>query len=156
MPYDPWYNKWVSICLSVQFLIWYWSILAFSNARKTLHISTNLVIFLCVKIFKHSNHMTIYRLWVQIYEILIFYEKKAYFMGILKIWDPIINCMTIALRIISNIKNIVALAYFLVNTFKIGFILFFNKMRYFLTCIIFNSFKRIQIHICIIIINGWA
>jgi hypothetical protein len=39
-------------------------------------------------------------------------------------------------RINFKHKNIVALVYFLVNTFKIGFILFLNKMRYFLTCTI--------------------
>jgi hypothetical protein len=36
---------------------------------------------------------------------LVFGEKKSYFLGILKVWDPIVNHMTTTLKgIILNIK----------------------------------------------------
>jgi hypothetical protein len=102
-------------CLSVIFLMWYCNLSIFSNAKKKLHISINLSTsyklhnFLCVKIFKHSNHMTcginVHTLGSNIWQILVFYENKSYFIGILKILDPFINHMTITLKgLISNIK----------------------------------------------------
>ncbi len=47
---------------------------------------------------------------------------------------------------IFNKKLDRALVYFLGKTFKIGFIPFLNKIRYFLMWTIFNKFKRLQIH----------
>jgi hypothetical protein len=47
-----------------------------------------------------------------IWKLFVFYEKKSYFMGILKIWDPFINHMTMILRgLISNLNIYRALNY---------------------------------------------
>jgi hypothetical protein len=128
-------------------------------------------IFICIVVFKYfqmlenSHISTIFYVWrslniqtiwrdinvptlsSNIWKLLVFYEKKSYFMGILKIWNLFINHMTTTLKgLISNIKIQVALVYLLMNTFKIGFIPFHNKIRHFPMWIIFNSFKRIQIY----------
>jgi hypothetical protein len=65
--------------------------------------------FLCVKIFKHSNYMTcdisVPTFGSNIWNLLVFYENKSFFMGILKIWDISMNHMITTLRgLISNIK----------------------------------------------------
>jgi hypothetical protein len=83
-------------------------------------------------------------LWVQIYENYWYFMKRSHFYGYLKTMGPFINHMATTLKgLISNMKILVALIYFLVNTFKIGFIPFLNKIRYFPMWTIFNSFKRI-------------
>jgi hypothetical protein len=87
-------HGWVTIYLSVQLFICIRNLSIFSNAIKIYtfpptksHLKTfELHNFLCVKIFKHSNYMTcdisVPTLGSNIWKLLVFYEKKSYFMGI--------------------------------------------------------------------------
>jgi hypothetical protein len=65
---------------------------------------------------------------------LVFGENKSYFLGILKVWDPLANHMTTTLRgLILNIKIDMALKWIMLNTLRDDFCPFTQKSKYFVT-----------------------
>jgi hypothetical protein len=63
---------------------------------------------------------------------LVFGEKKSYFLGILKVWDPLVNHMTTTVRgVILNIKIDRELKYIMLNTLRDDYCPFTQKSKYF-------------------------
>ncbi len=72
--------------------------------------------------------------WSNLQKILVFGENKSYFIGILKIQDPLVNHMATTLKgLILNIKIDMALKQIMLNTLRGDFCPFTQKSKYFVT-----------------------